>query len=340
MRTVVNYSFKLILLLSIFLLTVAPLYAQRVAVIDGAANVNHPAFKDNIVHVENFCNAELNSFNQTHGSFVLGIVDTFQVEIAYVCILNAVDSRKSLNMAMKWLKDNHTKYNINVVNMSFGYWVLGDPEDSYPEETKIIRELTNEGVTFVAATGNDGGEVLAWPAGVDPVIRVGGLDGNKIWASSTKFPNNKDSLQVFYQALWYDMPNAWSRGNGKGTSLSSAAVSGIIANLYKKNIVGNYNEVERWLKQNTVRVDGYPALFEHIPTTIVDDYYVDIQISHVYPTVANEMIRCVDCNRYAIYDIVGRKILESNTETLDISMLSNGVYFIKTENSILKFIKK
>lgn len=84
---------------------------------------------------------------------------------------------KILN-AMEWIYDNHEKYNIKIVCMSFGSEPLGynDPIMSGAEA------LWRKGIVVVAAAGNSGPEyqTIKSPGVSSQVITVGGFNDNRL----------------------------------------------------------------------------------------------------------------------------------------------------------------
>lgn len=62
----------------------------------------------------------------------------------------------------------------------------------------------------------------------------------------------------------------------------------------------------------------------------------------LYPNPAKDVITITSNAKKEIFSITGEKLIETQAETVDISALNNGVYFVKIENSatILKFIKE
>ncbi len=79
--------------------------------------------------------------------------------------------------AMQWVSDNHKKYNIKVVCMSFGSNPIGrnDPLVLGAET------LWHQGIVVVAAAGNSGpeGETIKSPGFSSQIITVGGVDDNR-----------------------------------------------------------------------------------------------------------------------------------------------------------------
>ena len=102
---------------------------------------------------------------------------------ANIYSLKALDSKgeafsnKILN-AMQWVYENHKKYKIKVVCMSFGSEPLGlnDPIMNGAEE------LWKSGIIVVAAAGNSGPEFqsIKSPGVSKRIITVGGMDDNRL----------------------------------------------------------------------------------------------------------------------------------------------------------------
>jgi serine protease AprX len=90
--------------------------------------------------------------------------------------------------ALEWVLENHKKYEIRIVNMS-----LGDDEAiSYKrsEVDRLAELLVAEGLTIVAAVGNDENGSIKPPANSPNVIAVGGID-------------DENKLQVFANKLYH-----------------------------------------------------------------------------------------------------------------------------------------
>lgn len=128
-----------------------------------------------------------------HGTFVCGVCSgngmlsggkysgvAPQSEIVSLKALSSkgeAGADKILN-AMQWIYDNHKKFDIKIVCMSFGSEPLGynDPIMSGAEA------LWKEGVVVVAAAGNSGPEfqTIKSPGVSNRIITVGGFDDNRI----------------------------------------------------------------------------------------------------------------------------------------------------------------
>ncbi len=79
--------------------------------------------------------------------------------------------------AMQWVYDNHVKYNIKVVCMSFG----STPIDNNDPLAKGAESLWNIGICVVAAAGNSGpeNETIKSPGISNRIMTVGGLDDKR-----------------------------------------------------------------------------------------------------------------------------------------------------------------
>ncbi|HEX2619695.1 MAG TPA: S8 family serine peptidase [Phototrophicaceae bacterium] len=77
---------------------------------------------------------------------------------------------------LRWVQKHHHRHNIKIVNLSVG----GDfiSYDSNHPLHRIVRDLTEDGLTIVAAAGNSGENHLVPPASAADAITVGGMDDN------------------------------------------------------------------------------------------------------------------------------------------------------------------
>lgn len=92
--------------------------------------------------------------------------------------------------AMEWVYDNHDRYNIKVVCMSFGSEPIGYNDPIMQGANALWRD----GVVVVAAAGNSGpNENTIMSPGISPeIITVGGFDDNRFDESSY----NKDFFEM------------------------------------------------------------------------------------------------------------------------------------------------
>jgi serine protease AprX len=115
--------------------------------------------------------------------------------------------------ALEWVLKNHKKYEIRIINMS-----LGDDEAiSYKrsEIDRLAELLVAEGITIVAAAGNDEKGSIKPPANSPNVITTGGIDDeNKLQAFANKlyhsaYGRTVDDLmkpELVAHAIWIAAP--------------------------------------------------------------------------------------------------------------------------------------
>ena len=77
------------------------------------------------------------------------------------------------------------------------------------------------------------------------------------------------------------------------------------------------------------------------PTASIKD--IDAKSFYIYPNPASKIIYVeseIDNEIISIYDLTGRKLIQSKAKFIDISQLSNGVYILELDKGVQKFIKK
>ena len=106
--------------------------------------------------------------NGEHGSHVKRILQSI-----YRGSVDQVELQDVISMLQVVANLKQAKADTDVVvNMS---WVRRDPQSS-PLEEAAFRTLSNAGVVFIAAAGNDGSWTTNYPAGYSSVLSVGAVD--------------------------------------------------------------------------------------------------------------------------------------------------------------------
>jgi serine protease AprX len=104
------------------------------------------------------------------------------------------DTIASLN-AMEWCIANKTKYNIRVVNMSFG---LGSIPNGNSPETKLADKMVDAGIVVVVSAGNagPGSGTIGTPGDAKNAITVGAVQ-DRTTIGAWQFSKASPSMAVF-----------------------------------------------------------------------------------------------------------------------------------------------
>ena len=143
-------------------------------------------------------------------------------------------SNDNISRALQWIIDNHSQYNISVVNLSLGFGSYTDPhtEAQLSDEFATLKSL---GIFVTAASGNsndqNSGPIsqdgIAYPAADPSVFAVGAVDSNDVITSWTQ---RGDELDLLAPGLNIVMPQI---GGGtvteSGTSFASPYAAGAAA---------------------------------------------------------------------------------------------------------------
>ncbi len=233
-----------------------------------------------------------------HGTFVAGVCSgggvlsagrfsgfAPQTDIVSLKALNGLGeaSADKILDAMEWVYQNHEKYNIKVVCMSFGSEPLGfnDPIMSGAEA------LWKEGVTVVAAAGNSGPEyqTIKSPGVSSQIITVGGFDDNRIengfnedFFEIANFSSRGPAFKRFKPDCVAPSVDITSCGIQKvyttlsGTSVATPMIAGLACLLLEKEPALSPNQIKNILLANSKPITlnknfegfGYPNLKKFI----------------------------------------------------------------------------
>ena len=212
-----------------------------IAVVDTGSDLNHPDLKNKIVSGYNVI-----SQGQTpplddngHGTHASGIAtaDTNnKIGVAGACpncrlmpikALNAKGSGDTVNVAygIVWAVD----HGANVLNLS-----LGGPENETVK--RAVEYALAKNVTVVAAMGNDGKNLRAFPAGIAGVIAVGSIDFERHrsdfsnfgkWISVAAAGSNILSTMPTYESTMTEMEKEKGYDFLDGTSMACPMVAGL-----------------------------------------------------------------------------------------------------------------
>jgi len=103
-----------------------------------------------------------------------GIASDAELVLIKVMNQNGHITTENICKALRWILDNHNKYDIRIVNMSLGDEIGGSYKES--EVDSLCEQLIEKGITIVAAVGNEQHGAIKPPANAPDVIAVGGVD--------------------------------------------------------------------------------------------------------------------------------------------------------------------
>jgi len=199
--------------------------------------------------------------SEAHATFIAGVIlaGAPNADLIVGHVLNAYNiCGSSWDVATKMAA--FADAGVSVLNISFGAATYDDKPPLVLR--RAVNELTSRGVVIVAAAGNHGpDETKMWPAAFKKVVAVGagariaGTDNFKVADFSPRRPwvdllAPGEDIRSLYKASGYA---TWS-----GTSFSSAAVSGAVAQLVETQHMSPRRAVALLLKPPSAR-KGIPG---------------------------------------------------------------------------------
>ncbi len=184
------------------------------------------------------------------------------VELVLIKVQNEENKITTENIvkALEWVLKNHSQYNIRIINMSLG----GDEDVSYHQSVidQLVEQLIDEGITIVAAVGNDEYASIKPPANAKNVISVGGIDDNnfldnELSAYHSSFGLTIDGLfkpELVANAIWIAAPILPGTKEKEEAELLNRAFSSTNESLLKE----------------------WPVLQKKIPTTLENGQIIDV----------------------------------------------------------------
>lgn len=164
--------------------------------------------------------------------------------------------------AMQWIYDNHKKYNIKTVCMSFGSEPLGENDPIMQGAEK----LWEENIVVTSAAGNSGPEYKTIKSpGISPkIITVGGFDDNRIddntflpeYFEIADFSSRGPALEQFKPDIVAPAVEITSCGISapytrlSGTSVATPMIAGMSALLLEQNPLLTPNEIKQIFLEN------------------------------------------------------------------------------------------
>lgn len=231
--------------------------------------------QNRLVKFVDLINYRLNPYDDNgHGTFVAGAGSgngfISSGKFAGVCPKSKIIAIKALNAegeansvkileAMQWVYDNHKKYNIRVVCMSFGSEPLGQSDPIMQGAEK----LWEQNIIVVAAAGNSGPqyETIKSPGISSKIITVGGFDDNRLddntfdpnFFEIADFSSCGPAFNRFKPDVVAPAVNITSCGISShytklsGTSVATPMIAGLCAVLTEKNPAATATEIKKQL---------------------------------------------------------------------------------------------
>ncbi len=211
-----------------------------VAVVDMGVDPVHPDLKDTLLPSYNAVNPMNQGAADYHGTHVAGIIAAEKnngvggygmnpnVKILPIDVFNRMGGTE-YSIAQGILKAVEKK--ADVINLS-----LGMPYKS-PVIGEAIKKAIDAGVVVVAAAGNDGDDIINYPAAYEGVISVGALNDKKQLADFSTYGPSVDVVapgEDVYSTM-YDYEKGSTFINMSGTSMASPVVAGVVSMLLSKH---------------------------------------------------------------------------------------------------------
>jgi hypothetical protein len=295
-------------MLSTMIITVeakAETQAPTVAVLDTALDTSLPIFKDKIVY--EVCILEWAScpngqkFMEGPGSSVLpsniislngfdhgtqmasvALATNPNIKIVFIRIIGntpsggrQVTGETGVSLALKWVLDNRSRFNIQSVAMSQANHSLLTSSTDYCPATPMIRgvisSLVSSGTPVFFAAGNTRDlSRISWPACINESISVGMADQYEQIDNMSNF--DKDRLDFYAVGNMRVAFPGGSTRNASGSSISTQVAAATWAGIKHSNPSLNYQQVLDILNNNSKPIRGargqYGKLISSNPSVI------------------------------------------------------------------------
>ncbi|MBF2053351.1 MAG: S8 family serine peptidase [Candidatus Sericytochromatia bacterium] len=243
-----------------------------IGIVDSGVDVNHPDLKGKIVGVYNGADNNRDVEDVVgHGTHVAGIAAAAThnaigvAGVAPECGILAVKvssgtstspSTAGIANGIIWAADNGAR----VINLS-----LGSRRES-AAITEAVRYALSKDIVVVAASGNDSGRIMSYPAATQGVIAVGSTDNSD---SRSRFSNYGPWISVTApgSSILSTMPfnrnmmGATEYGSASGTSMASPFVAGLVG-LIRSQYPNMPANVVRQVLESTADDRGTPGFDE------------------------------------------------------------------------------
>jgi subtilisin family serine protease len=260
----------------------------KIAIIDFEVDVNHPEFKNNIIHVVNSADGSNDVGCQDqedcgHGTAVTGIIAANingyglrgiapNAQISFIKLdLGGYTGDDEILAALDYAE----KFDVDIISNS---WGTEDVSSVIIEKINHIatKGRNGKGVLVVFASGNDGKEVPNDESMLETVIGVGASDEDNLRAIYSNFGIGLDLVPPGGYNLGITTTDYRDDGNSAflkaedpdgfiGTSASTPIVSAALALLLEKNPQLTRQQVQQLLKDRTDKIGNVEYIEGHNP---------------------------------------------------------------------------
>ncbi|NBG88869.1 S8 family serine peptidase [Isachenkonia alkalipeptolytica] len=289
----------------------------KVSVLDTGIDYTHPGVRDRIDRslgrnlVDDGALQDPMDRNG-HGTHVAGIIGGYGVtagvmeQVTLVPIKVLDDEGKGKN---HWIYEgilHAIDIESDVINISFG---STQPSQLIQGALELAEE---EGITVVAATGNDGLKGLQYPAAYPTVLSVGSVNPQGI---RSVFSNYGEGLDVMApgEGIYSTVLQGKYEFNS-GTSMAAPQISGVVGLVKSMEPDLTPGEIRNLLRDHTTRGEGYNEL--DYGQGILDSYSALRTLRPHEPTEESENRRISGANRYeTAYKIALEKYGDQGADT-------------------------
>ncbi len=246
-----------------------------VAVLDTGVDSTHLDLVSSVVDGKSFV-SYTTSFNDDvgHGTFVSGLITSDGI-VDSASLGSAPDAQiwvgKVLGPNGGLLSDTVAAINYvvdndkaDIISMSLGtsfpnLYKGKNCDRVYPAMTSAIKNANANGVTVIAAAGNDGTLGVGLPGCITDVITVGAIDSIDDPADFTSAGRSVDVAALGVDD--YSTMNGGVYGTGSGTSFSTPVVAGVVALMIEDDSTLSPKQIQEALRNTAVDVgkDGFDS---------------------------------------------------------------------------------
>lgn len=224
-----------------------------VAIIDNGIDVLHPLFYGSIdpngydFVDDDYDPDEVPGQVYGHGTFVGGLIKLIAPDVQLMPMRAFDTAGVATTFDICEAIYRAIDYQADIINMSFGLYM------DYPIIDAAMDDAFRAGVLMVAAAGNDGLAVSAFPAGHDGVLSVAALDSLEQLADFSNYGDNLDICAPGVN-LYSALAGEYDWGRWSGTSFAAPLVTAVCALVLSRDADATPSELHCHIR-NSARTD-------------------------------------------------------------------------------------